>query len=105
MRVNCEEILAPVVGGTPYEDVGKAIRGVDTSAYGLQAGTSTNDVCVISKAFQEPEVGGLSVNEVLTWRIDHVPYGRVMQSGFRREGIRYAIEEMTELKMLMLHIG
>ena len=69
----------------------------------LQAGLFTNDWNLIQTAFDRIEVGGLMVNDVPTFRIDHMPYGGVKQSGMGREGLRYAIEEMTEMKLLMFH--
>jgi acyl-CoA reductase-like NAD-dependent aldehyde dehydrogenase len=103
MRVSCQEAFAPLVVVSPFEDVGEAIAAVDRSEFGLQAGIFTRDWPTISRAFDEIEVGGLVVNDVPTFRIDHMPYGGVKQSGFGREGIRYAIEEMTELKLLALN--
>jgi acyl-CoA reductase-like NAD-dependent aldehyde dehydrogenase len=100
MRVACEEVFAPLVGLFRFEDVGEAIRAAGTSSFGLQAGLFTNDVSVIERAFDEIHVGGLMVNDVPTFRVDHMPYGGVKQSGFGREGLRYAIEEMTELKLV-----
>jgi acyl-CoA reductase-like NAD-dependent aldehyde dehydrogenase len=73
---------------------------VDESDFGLQAGLFTQDMNIVKQVFDEIEVGGLMVNDVSTFRIDHMPYGGVKQSGFGREGLRYAIEEMSELKLL-----
>lgn len=103
MRVSCQEAFAPLVVVSRFEDVGEAIAAVDRSEFGLQAGIFTRDWPTIARAFDEIEVGGLVVNDVPTFRIDHMPYGGVKQSGFGREGIRYAIEEMTELKLLALN--
>jgi glyceraldehyde-3-phosphate dehydrogenase (NADP+) len=100
MNVSCQEIFGPLVGLYQYADVNQAIHSVGASDFGLQAGIFTNDMAVVNKAFEEIEVGGLMVNDVSTFRIDHMPYGGVKQSGFGREGLRYAIEEMTELKLL-----
>jgi acyl-CoA reductase-like NAD-dependent aldehyde dehydrogenase len=66
----------------------------------LQAGLFTNDLRVVDLAVEEMEVGGLMVNDVPTFRVDHMPYGGVKQSGFGREGLRYAIEEMTEMRLV-----
>ena len=68
--------------------------------FGLQAGIFTQDLNTVQKAFDEIQVGGLMVNDVSTFRIDHMPYGGVKQSGMGREGLRYAIEEMSEMKLL-----
>ncbi|MAS34026.1 MAG: aldehyde dehydrogenase [Anaerolineaceae bacterium] len=100
MKVACQEIFGPVVSLFPYTDAGNAIRAVDSSSFGLQAGLFTNDMQLVNEAFHELEVGGLMVNDISTYRIDHMPYGGVKRSGFGREGLRYAIEEMTEMKLL-----
>jgi len=100
MRVSCQEVFAPLVGVYHYTDVHHAIAEVGDSDFGLQAGLFTNDWNVIRAAFNDIEVGGLIVNDVSTFRIDHMPYGGVKHSGMGREGLRYAIEEMTEMKLL-----
>jgi glyceraldehyde-3-phosphate dehydrogenase (NADP+) len=100
MRVSCEEVFAPLVGLYSYSDIKEAIEAVDESDFGLQAGLFTRDMNSVKQAFDDIEVGGLMVNDVPTFRIDHMPYGGVKQSGFGREGLRYAIEEMSELKLL-----
>ncbi|HRN50493.1 MAG TPA: aldehyde dehydrogenase family protein [Anaerolineales bacterium] len=100
MNVSCQEVFGPLVGLFQYTDVNQAIHSVGASDFGLQAGIFTNDNAIIHRAFEEIEVGGLMVNDVSTFRIDHMPYGGVKQSGFGREGLRYAIEEMTELKLI-----
>lgn len=100
MRVSCQEVFAPLVGLYQYTDVREAIQAVDKSDYGLQAGIFTNDMAVAREAFENIEVGGLMVNDVSTFRIDHMPYGGVRQSGTGREGLRYAIEEMSEMKLM-----
>ncbi len=103
MRVANHEVFAPLVSVTPYDDVHEAIRTVDASDFGLQAGLFTNDLRVIQEAYDNIEVGGLMVNDVSTYRIDHMPYGGVKQSGLGREGVRYAIEDFTEMKLLTLN--
>lgn len=100
MRVSCQEVFAPLVNLAPYSDINRAIANIDEGDFGLQAGIFTRDLNIIKHAFDEIEVGGLMVNDVPTFRIDHMPYGGVKQSGFGREGLRYAIEEMSELKLL-----
>lgn len=104
MRVNCEEIFAPVKTIEPYDDFSDALRHANDSPYGLQAGVFTNDARLIFKAYDELEVGGVMVNEVPTFRIDHMPYGGVKNSGLGREGLRYSIEEMTEPKLLVMNL-
>ncbi|GBD08932.1 Sulfoacetaldehyde dehydrogenase [Candidatus Thermoflexus japonica] len=103
MRVSCQEVFGPLIGLYPYTDPIEAIRAVDRSDYGLQAGIFTSDLRLIEAAFEHIEVGGLVVNDVPTFRVDHMPYGGVKLSGFGREGVRYAIEEMTELKLMVLN--
>jgi acyl-CoA reductase-like NAD-dependent aldehyde dehydrogenase len=103
VRVSCAEAFAPVVGLTRFADVSEAIAAAGRSEFGLQAGVFTNDMRVVDEAFDRIDVGGLMVNDVSTFRIDHMPYGGVKSSGFGREGLRYAIEEMTELKVLTLN--
>ena len=100
LRASCEELFAPVVVLSQFSDVSAAIDAAGNSEYGLQAGLFTNDMRVVDEAFDRIDVGGLMVNDVSTFRIDHMPYGGVKRSGLGREGLRYAIEEMTELKLL-----
>ena len=100
VRVNCQEVFAPLVTLQRYSGIDDAIRAAGASDFGLQAGIFTHDERVIAKAVDEIEVGGLMVNDVATFRVDHMPYGGVKLSGFGREGLRYAIEEMTELKLV-----
>ncbi|GAB4193143.1 MAG: aldehyde dehydrogenase family protein [Roseiflexaceae bacterium] len=102
LRVNQQEIFAPVVTVQTYDDFDTALAAVNNSAYGLQAGLFTNDTRLIFRAFDALEVGGLIVGDVPTWRLDPMPYGGVKRSGFGREGLRYAIEEMTEPRLLVL---
>jgi acyl-CoA reductase-like NAD-dependent aldehyde dehydrogenase len=83
-----------------YEDPLDAIERATASRFGLQAGLFTNDLRLVDAAFERLETGGLMINDVSTFRVDHMPYGGVKDSGAGREGIRYAIEEMTELKLL-----
>ena len=104
MKVNCEEVFAPVVVVEPYDEFGEAIRRVNDSAYGLQAGVFTHDSKLLFSAFDELEVGGVIAGDVSAWRIDHMPYGGVKDSGIGREGLRYAIEEMTEPRILVLNL-
>jgi glyceraldehyde-3-phosphate dehydrogenase (NADP+) len=105
LRVNCQEIFAPVVTVQTYSVFDEALRAVNSSDYGLQAGVFTNDLKLVWRAYAELEVGGVIINDVPTWRVDHMPYGGVKQSGFGREGLKYAIEEMTEPRLLVLNLG
>jgi glyceraldehyde-3-phosphate dehydrogenase (NADP+) len=103
MRVNCMEIFGPVVTIEKFTDYGSALDSVNQSDFGLQAGLFTRDFKRIGQAFETLEVGGLMVGEVPTFRIDHMPYGGVKDSGLGREGLRYAIEEMTEPRLLAIN--
>jgi acyl-CoA reductase-like NAD-dependent aldehyde dehydrogenase len=104
MKVSCLEVFAPVVTVDRFSDVDNAIRAVGDSTYGLQAGIFTNDLRAALRAFEEIEVGGFIVNDVPTYRVDHMPYGGIKGSGIGREGVRYAIEEMTEPRLLMFNM-
>ena len=104
MKVSCQEVFAPVVNVEPYDDFEDAIRRVNASPYGLQAGVFTRDVKLLFKAFEELEVGGVIAGDTSSFRIDHMPYGGVKDSGMGREGLRYAIEEMTEPRILVLNL-
>jgi glyceraldehyde-3-phosphate dehydrogenase (NADP+) len=103
-RVNCEEVFAPVVTVESYEDFGEAVKRVNDSPFGLQAGVFTRDAKLLFEAYDELQVGGVIVGDVPTFRIDHMPYGGVKDSGLGREGLRYAIEEMTERKLLAVNL-
>jgi acyl-CoA reductase-like NAD-dependent aldehyde dehydrogenase len=103
-RVNCDEIFAPVVTVESYDDFGEAVRRVNDSSYGLQAGVFTRDAKLLFEAYEELEVGGVMAGDAPTFRIDHMPYGGVKDSGLGREGLRYAIEEMTEQKILVVNM-
>ncbi len=104
MKVNCQEIFAPVVTVEPYNEFDEALRQINSSAYGLQAGIFTRDAKLMFQAFEELEVGGLLAGDVPTFRIDHMPYGGIKDSGIGREGLRYAIEEMTEPKLMVMNL-
>lgn len=104
MKVNCQEIFGPVVTVEPYAEFDEALRQINSSAFGLQAGLFTRDAKLMFQAFEELEVGGLLAGDVPTFRIDHMPYGGVKDSGIGREGLRYAIEEMTEPKLMVMNL-
>ncbi len=104
MKVNCQEIFAPVVTVEHYTDFSDALRQINSSPYGLQAGLFTRDAKLLFQAYDELEVGGLIAGDVPAFRIDHMPYGGVKDSGLGREGLRYAIEEMTEPKLLVMNL-
>jgi glyceraldehyde-3-phosphate dehydrogenase (NADP+) len=102
MRVNREELFAPATTVRRYREFDDALAIANDSPYGLQAGVFTNDLRRIWRAFEALEVGGVIVNDVSGFRVDHMPYGGVKQSGLGREGVRYAIEDMTEVRLLVL---
>jgi acyl-CoA reductase-like NAD-dependent aldehyde dehydrogenase len=103
MKVSCAEVFAPVVTVSPFCAMEEALEQVNNSSYGLQAGIFTGILAHALQAFERLEVGGVVLNDVPTYRVDHMPYGGVKDSGFGREGLRYAIEEMTELKLLAIN--
>ncbi|WP_396623586.1 aldehyde dehydrogenase family protein [Luteitalea sp.] len=101
-RICADEAFAPVVVVERVASMDEALTAVNDSAFGLQAGIFTPRLDEALKAFDTLEVGGVLVNDVPTWRIDHMPYGGVKDSGLGREGPRYAIEDMTELRLLVV---
>jgi len=104
MKVNCQEIFAPVVTVEAYDNFEDALRQMNSSPYGLQAGLFTRDAKLLFQAYEELEVGAMIAGDVPSFRIDHMPYGGVKDSGLGREGLRYAIEEMTEPKLLVMNL-
>jgi acyl-CoA reductase-like NAD-dependent aldehyde dehydrogenase len=102
MTVRDEEAFGPVLLIEPYEDFEQALAEVNHSKYGLQAGLLTRDAGRILTAYRELEVGALIVGDTPSWRLDPMPFGGVKESGFGREGIRYAIQEMTEPRMMVM---
>jgi len=101
-QVNCEEIFAPVTTVTPYSDFDEAVASVNRTAYGLQAGVFTASVRRLMQAWERLDVGGVMGNDVPSYRVDRMPYGGARASGLGREGVRYAILEMTEPRLLTL---
>ena len=104
MKVNCQEIFAPVVTVEPYDSFDEALRVLNSSPYGLQAGVFTRDAKLLFQAYEELEVGAVVAGDVPSFRIDHMPYGGVKDSGLGREGLRYAIEEMTEPRLMVMNL-
>ena len=98
----CEEAFGPVAVLSPFEDFDDALRAVNASQFGLQAGVFTRDLYKAQKAWDTLDVGGVVVGDVPSWRVDHMPYGGVKESGVGREGIRFAIEDMTEIRMMVV---
>jgi acyl-CoA reductase-like NAD-dependent aldehyde dehydrogenase len=102
MKVCREEIFGPVVTISPYQTFEQAIELVNDSRFGLQAGVFTSDLNRAFQAHREIEVGGVIVNDVSAFRADQMPYGGSKDSGFGREGLRFAMEEMTEPRIMVL---
>jgi acyl-CoA reductase-like NAD-dependent aldehyde dehydrogenase len=101
-EVNCEEAFGPVVALYRYEDFEAALAQINASKFGLQAGLFTRDIQKAMRAWDHLEVGGVVINDVPSWRVDNMPYGGVKDSGLGREGVRYAIEDMTEIRLLVI---
>lgn len=104
MKACAMEAFAPVLAVTKYKTFKEAVKELNNTPYGLQAGVFTNRMDDIMYAFNNVEVGGLTVNDVPTYRADHQPYGGVKDSGIGREGPRYAIEDMTEPRIMLMKI-
>jgi len=101
-KLSCEEVFGPVVILTPYAKFAEALAGVNNSRFGLQAGIFTNRQDYLWQAYEQLQVGALIANDVPTFRIDPMPYGGIKESGLGREGPRFAIEEMTEMRLLVI---
>ncbi|MCD4834794.1 MAG: aldehyde dehydrogenase family protein [Bacteroidales bacterium] len=105
MKVCSLEVFGPVVTIEKYTRFSDAVKNVNDSEYGLQAGVFTNGIDEMNQAYNELEVGGVIVNDVPTFRVDHMPYGGIKNSGFGREGVKYSIFEMLEPKLLVKNTG
>ncbi len=101
-EMNCEEVFGPVAALYRFDDFDRALDQVNASAFGLQAGIFTRDIGKAMRAWDRLDVGGVIINDVPSWRVDNMPYGGVKDSGLGREGIRYAIEDMTEIRLLVI---
>lgn len=101
-EVNAEEAFGPVSVISAFDDFDDALARVNDSQFGLQAGVFTRDIYKAHKAWDELHVGGVVIGDVPSWRVDNMPYGGVKESGLGREGIRYAIADMTEIKLMIL---
>lgn len=99
---NAEEAFGPLSILQPFDDYDSALDEVNNSRYGLQAGIFTRDIYKAHKAWNVLEVGGVVIGDVPSWRVDNMPYGGVKDSGLGREGIRYAIEDMTETRLMVI---
>jgi acyl-CoA reductase-like NAD-dependent aldehyde dehydrogenase len=103
LKVSCQEVFAPIVVIDKVSSVEQAVKKVNNSLFGLQAGIYTNDIHTALDAAEKLQVGGVLINDIPTFRVDNMPYGGVKQSGMGREGIKYAVEEMTELKLVIFN--
>ncbi|MFM8230360.1 MAG: aldehyde dehydrogenase family protein, partial [Chthoniobacterales bacterium] len=101
--ISCEEAFAPVVVLEPYKTFADGLAAVNDSKFGLQAGVFTPELAKAYQAYDALEVGGVLINQVPTFRTENMPYGGVKDSGFGREGVRYAMEDMTEIKSLVIN--
>ena len=99
-----DEVFGPVAILAPFDDFEEALAQVNASRFGLQAGVFTNDLKRAYRAWDALEVGGVVINDVPSWRVDHMPYGGVKESGLGREGVRFTIEDMTEIRLLVLKV-
>lgn len=104
MKVWCEEVFGPLLMANAYDDFDDAIRAANNSIYGLQAGIYTRDLQLAMKAAREIECGGVIINDTSYYKVSNMPYGGMKQSGFGREGGKYAIKEMAEEKTIVLNI-
>jgi acyl-CoA reductase-like NAD-dependent aldehyde dehydrogenase len=104
MKVWNQEVFGPVVALTPFDDFTQALALANDSDYGLQAGVFTPNLTHMWQAFETLEVGGVIINDAPVFRLDHMPYGGTKASGLGREGIRYAMEELTDLRLLALKV-
>jgi len=100
--VVCKEAFGPVAVLSTFDDFDEALAEVNDSEFGLQAGIFTRDLYHAERAWRELDVGGVIIGDVPSWRVDHMPYGGVKESGIGREGIRFAIEDMTEIRNLVI---
>jgi len=101
-RIYDAELFGPAVAIEPFDDFDAALKQINKSRYGLQAGLFIRDIAKIRKAWDTLEVGGVIINDVPSFRVDHMPYGGVKDSGLGREGVRFAIEDMTEIRLLAI---
>ena len=100
--VVCEEAFGPVAVLSRFRDFDAALAQVNDSAFGLQAGVFTRDLYKAQRAWDTLEVGGVVIGDVPVWRVDNMPYGGVKDSGLGREGVRFAMEDMTEIRLLLI---
>ena len=101
MKVCSHEVFGPVITIEPYKDFEEAVNKVNNTRYGLQAGVFTNKINEMNLAFKQIQTGGVIINDVPTFRVDHMPYGGIKDSGYGREGVKYAIHDMMEPKVMV----
>ena len=104
MKVCSQEVFGPLIGVHGYSDVGDALALANDSRYGLQAAIFTNDLRTALRAAHELDFGGVTVNEMPTFRTDQMPYGGVKDSGNTKEGPHYAVREMTEERLVVIQL-
>ncbi|HCQ28759.1 MAG TPA: aldehyde dehydrogenase, partial [Flavobacteriales bacterium] len=104
MKVNCMEVFGPVVVLEKIRSFDEGIKEINDTDFGLQAGVFTNNINEMNRAFNQIEVGGVIINDVPTFRVDHMPYGGIKNSGLGREGVKYAILDMMEPRILVKNI-
>ena len=101
-KLNCEEAFGPVATLSPFSDFDAVLGEVNDSKFGLQAGIFTRDLFKAMKAWDRLDVGGVVIGDVPSYRVDNMPYGGVKDSGLGREGVRFAMEDMTEIRNLVI---
>ncbi len=101
-KVQCAEVFGPIACLDRFSDFDEALRTVNDSVFGLQAGVFTRDIQHAFRAFNELDVGGVVINDIPSMRVDSMPYGGVKDSGLGREGVRFAMEDMTEIRLMVL---
>ena len=100
--INRKEAFGPVAVLSEFADFDEALVSINDSDFGLQAGIFTRDLYKVNRAWDTLEVGGVVIGDVPSWRVDNMPYGGVKDSGLGREGVKFAIEDMTELRLLVI---
>jgi glyceraldehyde-3-phosphate dehydrogenase (NADP+) len=104
MRISCDELFGPAVAVTPFSDIEEAIAMANDTNYGLSAGIFTQNIDWAMRFAKEVDSGNLHINSGPAWRADLMPYGGLKESGMGKEGPKYAVQEMTELKMVVFHL-
>jgi acyl-CoA reductase-like NAD-dependent aldehyde dehydrogenase len=104
MKVGAEEAFAPIASVIACDDFEEALRPADATEFGLQVGVFTRDIGRVLQAIRRLNFGGVIVNETPAFRVDHMPYGGNRQSGLGREGVRFAMEEMTNIQLVAIRV-